>query len=117
MILYQYPTCSTCRKAKKFLKEKGFVFEEKHIVEETPNKEELSQFIKQSQLPIQKWFNTSGQVYRELQLKDKLKHMDDAEKIDLLAQNGKLIKRPILITKNQVLVGFVQQDYENLFQD
>ncbi|MBM6860405.1 arsenate reductase family protein [Clostridium saudiense] len=109
-----YPKCTTCIKAKKFLQNKNIDFSERHIVEENPTKEELSKWIKQSNLEIKKFFNTSGKLYKEMGLKDKLKVMTDEEKIDLLATNGMLVKRPILIQDNLVLVGFKEDEYNNL---
>ena len=109
-----YPKCTTCIKAKKFLQNKNIDFSERHIVEENPTKEELSKWIKQSNLEIKKFFNTSGKLYKEMGLKDKLKVMTDEEKIDLLATNGMLVKRPILIQDNLVLVGFKEYEYNNL---
>ena len=109
-----YPKCTTCIKAKKFLQNKNIDFSERHIVEENPTKEELLKWIKQSNLEIKKFFNTSGKLYKEMGLKDKLKVMTDEEKIDLLATNGMLVKRPILIQDNLVLVGFKEDEYNNL---
>ena len=109
-----YPNCSTCQKAKKFLESNDISFQERHIVEETPTKEELEKWIKQSGLEIKKFFNTSGLKYKELNLKEKLSNMTDAEKIELLASNGMLIKRPLLINDRIVLVGFKETEWQNL---
>lgn len=109
-----YPNCSTCQKAKKFLESNDISFQERHIVEETPSKEELEKWIKQSGLEIKKFFNTSGLKYKELNLKDKLSNMTDAEKIELLASNGMLLKRPLLINDRIVLVGFKEKEWQNL---
>lgn len=109
-----YPKCSTCQKAKKWLEKNQIKFQERHIVEETPSKEELEKWIEQSGLEIKKFFNTSGLKYKELNLKEKLPNMSDAEKIELLASNGMLIKRPLLINDKVILVGFKEKEWENL---
>ena len=106
-----YPKCSTCQKAKKWLEVNNIPFEERHIVEQVPSKEELEQWIKQSGLEIKKIFNTSGLKYKELNLKEKLPNMSEEEKIELLASNGMLIKRPLLIHDNGVLVGFKEKEW------
>ena len=96
-IFIEYPKCSTCKKAKKWLEEKNVEFISRNIVEETPTIEELTEWIKSNELDIKKWFNTSGLKYKELNLKEKLPNMSDEEKIKLLASDGMLIKRPLLI--------------------
>ena len=116
LIFIEYPPCSTCQKAKKFLKEHHIEFTSRHIVENTPTVKELTTWIYQSQLPIKKFFNTSGMLYREMQLKDKLETMSDEEKITLLSQHGMLIKRPLLISDNLVFVGFKKEHYESLLK-
>lgn len=108
-----YPKCSTCQKAKKWLETNNISFVERHIVEETPSKEELEKWIRQSGLEIKKFFNTSGLKYKELNLKEKLPNMSDTEKIELLASNGMLIKRPLLINDKVILVGFKEKEWEN----
>lgn len=113
-LLVWYPKCSTCQKAKKWLETNQISFEERHIVEEVPKKEELEQWIKQSGLEIKKFFNTSGLKYKELKLKEKLPHLSDEEKIELLSSNGMLIKRPLLITDKKVLVGFKEKEWEEI---
>ena len=113
-LFISYPKCTTCIKAKKFLKNKNIDFVERRIVEENPTKEELTKWISQSNLEIKKFFNTSGKLYKEMGLKDKLKVMTDEEKIDLLSTNGMLVKRPILIKEDLVLVGFKEDEYNNL---
>ena len=112
----QYPACGTCRKAKKWLTENKIPFTERHIVENTPTRAELTEFYKKSGLPLKRFFDTSGMVYRELNLKDKLPTLSEEEQIQLLASNGKLIKRPLLITKGTVLVGFKEEEWENEFK-
>lgn len=109
--MYEYPKCGTCRKAKKYLSDHGIVFETQNIVENPPTKEELEELIQKSGLPIQKFFNTSGQKYRELGLSQKLKNMDDQEKLALLASDGKLIKRPIVTDGEKVTVGFKEETF------
>ena len=106
-----YPKCSTCQKAKKWLEENNISFEERHIVEQVPTKEELKQWIKQSGLETKKFFNTSGLKYKELNLKEKLLNMSEEEKIELLASNGMLIKRPLLIHDKGVFVGFKEKEW------
>ena len=111
-LFIHYPKCSTCQKAKKWLEYHNVKYEERHIVEENPTEAELKVWIKKSNLEVKKWFNTSGLKYKELGLKEKLPTMSDEEKIKLLASNGMLIKRPILVTEKTVLVGFKEQDWE-----
>ncbi len=115
-IFIWYPKCSTCQKAKKWLETNNISFKERHIVEETPSKEELEKWIAQSNLEIKKFFNTSGLKYKELNLKEKLPNMNDSDKIELLSSNGMLIKRPLLITDKNVLVGFKEKEWENLIK-
>ncbi|MDQ0229678.1 arsenate reductase family protein [Metabacillus malikii] len=109
---YWYPKCGTCRKAKKWLEEHNVQFNEIHIVENPPSKDEIATFIEKSGIEMKKFFNTSGQVYRELGLKDKLATMSDEEKLELLASNGMLLKRPIAAGDNDVTVGFKEEEYE-----
>ena len=114
-IFIAYPKCSTCQKAKKFLDEKGIKYVERHIVTETPTYEELKEIIELSGLPVSKFFNTSGMLYRSMNLKEELKNCEDEQKISLLCSNGMLIKRPILFyKKGKVLVGFKKEEWENL---
>lgn len=110
----EYPKCSTCKKAKKYLDELGLEHTDRHIVEERLNKEELSTLYKKSGLPLKRFFNTSGMKYKELQLKDKLPTMSEDEQLELLATDGMLVKRPIVETENQVLVGFKAVEYDSL---
>lgn len=113
-IFITYPKCSTCQKAKKFLDDNNIKYSEKHIVTETPSYEELKTIIEASGLPVSKFFNTSGLLYRSMNLKEELKYCTDDEKIRLLSSNGMLIKRPILIKKNKVLVGYKKDEWEQL---
>ncbi len=108
-IFIQYPKCSTCQKAKKWLEENSIEYVERNIVTETPTVKELTEWIQKSEQDIKKWFNTSGLKYKELNLKDKLLNMTDKEKIKLLASDGMLIKRPILITDKEILIGFKKE--------
>ncbi|WP_026576028.1 arsenate reductase family protein [Bacillus sp. UNC438CL73TsuS30] len=112
LTFYWYPKCGTCRKAKKWLDDHHLSYEEIHIVENPPSKEELTGFYQKSGLELKKFFNTSGQKYRELGIKDKMKSASDEELIDLLASDGMLIKRPILTDGEKVTVGFKEEEYE-----
>lgn len=109
-----YPACGTCKKAKKWLEENNVAYASRLIVEENPTKEELKVWIPKSGLPIRKFFNTSGVVYKEMNLKEKLPNMSDDEQIALLATNGKLIKRPLLVSESKVLVGFKVEEWEKI---
>lgn len=114
-LFVEYPKCSTCQKAKKWLIEHNVEFEDRHIVEDTPNEKELEKWIKQSNKEIKKFFNTSGLKYKELNLKEKLPNMTDKEKIKLLASDGMLIKRPLLILKDAILIGFKEKEWQEYF--
>lgn len=116
VLLMLYPKCSTCQKAKAWLLEQNVVFTERHIVEENPTAEEIAAWCEKGNLDIKKFFNTSGQLYRELQLKDKLPGMTTEEKLALLATNGMLVKRPILVTDKTVCTGFRAGEWENALQ-
>ena len=111
-----YPKCSTCQKAKKFLDENNIKYSERHIVTETPTYEELKAIIEASGLPISKFFNTSGMLYRSMNLKEELKNSSDEEKIRLLSSNGMLIKRPILVKNKKVYVGFKEDEWKELLE-
>lgn len=111
--VYQYPSCSTCRKALKYLNEKGIDYISVHLVEETPSYEELKALYEKSGLPIKKFFNTSGLKYKELGLKDKLSKLSDEEALKLLASDGMLIKRPILTDNEKILIGFKEEEWNN----
>ena len=112
MLFIEYPKCTTCKKAKKHLETLGVEFEDRHIVEDNPTADELRGWIEKSGYPVKKFFNTSGMKYRELGLKDRLPEMTDDEKIDLLASDGMLVKRPLLIIEDKVLVGFKEKEWE-----
>lgn len=111
MIFLCYPKCSTCQKAKKWLEENGIAFDERHIKENNPTVEELKAWHKMSGLPLKKFFNTSGVQYKALQLKDKLPAMSEAEQLALLATDGMLVKRPLLVGDDFVLAGFKEPDW------
>ena len=111
-LFLEYPKCSTCRKAKKYLEENQVEFVDRHIVEANPTTEELKEWITKSGLPVKKFFNTSGKLYKEMGLKDKLASMSDAEQIELLASNGMIVKRPLIIEEGRVLVGFKEAEWK-----
>jgi len=111
MLFICYPKCSTCQKAKKWLDEQGIAYNERHIVENNPSREELREWHRISGLPLKKFFNTSGLLYKEMQLKDKLPAMSEDEQLQLLSANGMLVKRPLLISNNLVLVGFRENQW------
>lgn len=112
MLFLQYPPCSTCQKAKKWLDEHGIVYTARHIKEEKPTADELRTWIAASGLPIKRFFNTSGLVYKNLVLKDKLPAMSEEEQIALLASDGMLVKRPLLVADGFVLPGFRPAEWE-----
>ena len=116
MLFLEYPPCTTCKKAKKWLQDQGLEFTARHIKEENPTAEELAQWQEKSGLELKKFFNTSGLVYKSLGLKDKLPGMSREEQFQLLASDGMLVKRPILVTEDTVLVGFKEKDWEKLLQ-
>ena len=111
-LFVNYPKCSTCVKAKKWLEENGVDFESRHIVENNPTKEELKKWITLSGQPIKKFFNTSGILYREMNLKEKVAQNNEDELLDILSTNGMLVKRPLLIGKDKVLIGFKEKEWE-----
>ena len=118
MILFiYYPKCSTGQKAKKWLEENHVDFVGRHIVEENPRAEELTQWIARSGLPVKKFFNTSGLRYKELALKERLPQMSEAEQIALLATDGMLVKRPLVIADNAVLIGFKEDAWRKALLD
>ena len=112
LTFYWYPKCSTCRNAKKWLDANELHYEEVHIVENPPSSDELERLYRSSGLEIKKFFNTSGQKYRELGLKDKIKTASDEELLEILASDGMLIKRPLLTDGSKVTVGFKEEDYQ-----
>lgn len=114
-LLIEYPKCSTCKKAKKWLDEHQIAYTDRHIVEANPTYEELKQWYEQSGLPLKRFFNTSGLLYKEMQLKDKLETMSEEEQLKLLSTNGMLVKRPLLITEKEILIGFKEKEWESVF--
>ena len=113
-LFIEYPKCSTCQKAKKWLENNNISFEDRHIIEKNPTEEELTKWIQLSGKEIKRWFNTSGLKYKSLNLKDKLPNMSDKEKIQLLASDGMLVKRPILVTDKGILIGFKEAEWKDL---
>lgn len=111
-LFLEYPKCSTCKKAKKWLEEKSVEFIDRVIVDENPTRNELEKWHKISGLPLKKFFNTSGVLYREMNLKEKVSTASEEELLDILATNGMLVKRPLLIKDNIVLVGFKESEWE-----
>ena len=111
-LFIEYPKCTTCQKAKKWLDEQGVSYEDRHIVEQNPTKEELLAWIRDSGLPSRKFFNTSGLMYKNLGLKDKLPGMSLEEQAALLATNGMLVKRPILIVNGRICVGLKADEWK-----
>ena len=111
-----YPKCTTCQKAKKWLDEKGISYELRDIREDNPTAAELRKWHRLSGLPLKKFFNTSGLLYKSMALKDKLPNMTVDEQIELLASDGMLVKRPLLITDKKVLVGFKESEYSELIK-
>ena len=114
MLFIQYPPCTTCQKAKKWLDSHGLTYTDRHIKNEKPTYEELKAWYTASGLPLKKFFNTSGLLYKSLGLKDKLPTMTEEEQLQLLASDGMLVKRPIVITDSTVLVGFKEAQWESL---
>ena len=111
MLFLQYPKCTTCQKAKKWLDEHHITYIDRHIVEENPSYEELKQWYERSGLPLKKFFNTSGLLYKEMQLKDKLPAMSEEEQLKLLATNGMFVKRPLIVENDVVLIGFREAEW------
>lgn len=112
MLLIEYPKCTTCQKAEKWLDANGFAYETRHIKENNPTYDELKAWHAQSGLPLKKFFNTSGLLYKSMQLKDKLPEMSAEEQLRLLATDGMLVKRPLLLTDNgAVLTGFREKEW------
>lgn len=112
MKFIQYPKCTTCQKAKKWLDDRGIVYEDRHIKEQNPTYEELKEWYGRSGLPLKRFFNTSGLLYKELQLKDRLPEMTEEEQLQLLATDGMLVKRPLVVADDFVLVGFKEKEWE-----
>lgn len=113
--VYAYPKCGTCRNAIKWLKEQGHTVNEVHIVEQPPSVEELKSLVKLSGLELKKWFNVSGNLYKEMALKDKLPEMKEEEQLQLLASHGMLIKRPVVTDGRRVTIGFKEDEYQKMW--
>ena len=111
MIFICYHKCSTCQKAKKWLDEQDIKYTERHIVDNNPSYEELKEWYNKSGLPLKRFFNTSGLLYKEMQLKDKLPTMNEEEQLKLLATNGMLVKRPLVVNGDMVLIGFKEAEW------
>jgi arsenate reductase len=111
MLFIQYPPCTTCQKAERWLKDHGLVYEGRHIKNDPPTYEELKAWQKASGLPLKRFFNTSGQVYRGMELKEKLPAMTEEEQLRLLATDGMLVKRPLVVLPDRVLVGFREKEW------
>lgn len=114
MLFIQYEKCSTCKKAKNWLDEKGISYTDRPIKEENPTADELKEWHIKSGLPLKRFFNTSGMLYKEMKLKDKLPAMSEKEQYKLLATDGMLVKRPLVITEDAVLVGFREKEWEDV---
>ncbi|WP_448820388.1 arsenate reductase family protein [Cetobacterium sp.] len=113
-LFVNYPKCSTCVKARKWLEENNVEFNSRHIVENNPTKDELKSWIALSGQPIKKFFNTSGILYREMNLKEKVAQNNEEELLDILSSNGMLVKRPLLIGDDKVLIGFKEKEWEEI---
>lgn len=114
MLFIQYPKCKTCQKVKKWLDKNNIEYTDRHIKEENPSYEELKSWYEKSGLPLKKFFNTSGVLYKSMQLKDKLPDMSDEEQLRLLASDGMLVKRPLVVKCDTVLIGFKEAEWEVL---
>jgi arsenate reductase len=112
MLFIEYPKCSTCQKAKKWLDENKIEYTQRHIVDDNPTYEELKEWHEKSGLPLKKFFNTSGLLYKEMNLKDKLPTMSEDEQLKLLATNGMLVKRPLIVADTTVLTGFKEAEWK-----
>lgn len=112
MLYIHYPKCTTCQKAEKWLDAHNISYEERNIKDENPSLEELAEWYKSSGLPLKKFFNTSGMLYREMGLKDKLADMPEEKQLELLASDGMLVKRPIIVDGSTVITGFKESEWE-----
>lgn len=112
MLFLEYPKCSTCKKAKKWLDDNGIEYTDRHIVENNPTYEELNEWYNRSDLPLKRFFNTSGMLYKEMNLKERLLNMSEKEQLELLATNGMLVKRPLIVDGDKVLTGFKEAEWE-----
>lgn len=114
MLFIEYPKCTTCKKAKAYLDSNNITYTDRHIKEENPTADELKLWHQKSGLPLKKFFNTGGQLYKAMNLKDKLPQMTEDEMYELLSRDGMLVKRPIVIKDDLVLVGFKESEWEKL---
>ena len=114
MLFIEYPKCSTCKKAKKWLDDHNITYTDRHIVEENPTYDELKEWYIRSGLPLKKFFNTSGMLYKEQKLKDRLPEMSEDEQLQLLSTNGMMVKRPLVVKDDCILVGFKEAEWEQL---
>ena len=117
MLFIEYPKCTTCKKAKKWLDENNVKYTDRHIVEDNPTYDELVDWYKKRWLPLKRFFNTSGVLYKEMSLKDKLPEMSEEEQLKLLASNGMLVKRPIIVDGETVLTGFHEPEWEKMIKN
>ena len=113
MLFIEYPKCSTCKKAKKWLVDHNIKYEDRHIIENNPTFDELKEWYHKSNLDIKRFFNTSGMLYKEMNLKDKLLNMNEDEMIEILSTNGMLVKRPLIISDDVILTGFKEKEWED----
>lgn len=113
MLFVEYPKCTTCQKAKKWLDEHNISYSDRHIVEDNPTYDELKEWYEKSGLPLKKFFNTSGLLYKDMKLKDKLPSMSEDEQLKLLATNGMLVKRPLIVGEDCVLTGFKETEWQD----
>lgn len=111
MLFIEYPKCSTCRKAKKWLDENGVEYIDRHIAEDNPTYEELKVWYEKSKMPLKKFFNTSGRLYKEMNLREKLPSMSEEEQLRLLASDGMLIKRPVIVKGDLIMTGFDEAEW------
>lgn len=114
MLFIEYPKCSTCQKAKKWLDSNGIKYDSRHIKDNNPTFEELKAWYEKSRLPLKRFFNTSGMLYKSMNLKDKLPNMSEEEQLQLLATDGMLVKRPLLVGDNFVLCGFREKEWQEI---
>ena len=116
MLFIEYPKCTTCQKAKKWLDDNGIEYESRHIKEQNPTYDELKKWHEQSGLPLKKFFNTSGLLYKSMELKDKLPNMTEEEQLMLLSTDGMLVKRPIIVSGSTVLTGFREKEWSDVLK-
>ena len=112
LIFIEYPKCTTCKRAKAWLDEAGIEYIDRNIKDENPTIDELREWYAKSGLPLKRFFNTSGMLYKQMSLKDKLPQMSEEEQLELLSTDGMLVKRPIIINDDTILVGFRQEEWE-----